>query len=120
MTKLDTLIEGGQEAWARFYEENLAHAVSDLDRFYRALNQYGPWPVYEAIIITSIKKLPTDPLNYVLTVAHSKWKESETISQDEARYIMRIEQAKLQSREMNEGLNKKLERARSRNAADSL
>lgn len=114
MTKLDTLIEGGQEAWETFYKEKVFHAISDLDRFNRALSEYGPWPMYEAIIITSIKKLSMDPLSYVLAVAHSKWKEQEFPSEEDARYAIRLEQAKMESQEFNEELSKKIERARRR------
>lgn len=120
MTKLDSLITGGREAWETFYAEKVSHAISDLERFNRALAEYGPWPMYEAIIIASVKKIETDPLNYILTVAHSKWKEQEYSTEEDARYALRVEQAKLQSQEFNEELARKIEKARRRNASSTL
>lgn len=100
----------GKKHWLRFYEEFLGTGVSNISRFYRALNLYDEWPVFEAILDSSMRKLEGDPLNYVIKVAHEKWKTSQQQEDADADYTDAIKKSQEASRKANENLAKKLRR----------
>ena len=81
---------------------------SSIPRLYKALNNYGFWPLFEAIVASSEKVFESDPLNYVIKVASNKWKEQEAIDEDDEDYASDIDAAKKRSEKENEALAKKL------------
>lgn len=102
------LNRGNKKTWLAFYRELLGTPASSIPRFYKALNNYGFWPMFEAIVATSEKEIEGDPLNYVLKVASVKWKEGEQLEEQDEAYLSDIEAAKERSKKANEELAKKL------------
>jgi len=86
--------------------------VSSYPRFYKALNQYGEGILFDSIVAASDKSFDSDPLNYVLKIAHNKWKEQEEELDASEEYEADIEKAKRQSRKQSDELAKKLDKAR--------
>lgn len=104
------LQRGGNKAWLAFFKEYLGTPVSSIPRFYRALKNYGFWPMFEAIVESSDRDLTGDPLNYVVAVAKNKWKEREQEDENTETYLSDIEKAKERSKRDNDELAKKLNR----------
>ncbi len=102
----------GKKHWGVFYATFLDAPISNNGRFYKALGNYGEWPLFEAIVATSNASITGDPLNYVLAVAHAKWKEEQAQVDKEYDAQESIEQAVLINKELNHELEEKLRRAR--------
>jgi hypothetical protein len=67
----------GKAHLGKFYTSMVGFPVSSYPRFYKALNQYGEGILFDSIVAASDKSFDSDPLNYVLKIAHNKWKEQE-------------------------------------------
>jgi hypothetical protein len=104
------LQRGGKKAWAGFYQDFLGAQPSSYPRFYKAINNYGFWPMFDAIVESSDRELNGDPLNYVLKVAANKWKESEQEDENTEGYISDIEKAKEVNRQANDRLAEKIKK----------
>lgn len=102
--------KNGKSHWLKFYEALLGSPVSNKQRFYRCLNLYGTWALFEAILATSNATIDGDPLNYVAKVTHSKWKEMQKDEEEEAEVNAQIEEQKKLSIKQNEELAKKLKK----------
>lgn len=100
----------GKKHWLIFYSSLLSSPVSTPARLYRALNLYGTWALFEAIVAASSSQVVGDPLNYVIKIASNKWKESQQDEEEEAKYLEEIEEAKKVSQQKNDVLAKKLKR----------
>lgn len=98
----------GKKHWLFFYSQMMNSQCSNAPRFYRALNLYGDWPVFEAIVESSSRELGSDPLAYVLKVAYEKWKAAQQQNDSESEYIESIERAKKVTLQRNEELARKL------------
>lgn len=116
MSELDNWIKvidrTGFTGWLSFYESSLGQPVSNRDLFQWALDTYGRWPLMEAILATTKRRLKDDPLNYVIGVAQIKWKESYIDNSDSEKYQRGIERGKQVTAIRNEELEHKLERAK--------
>lgn len=112
MTNLKDLISGGRERWAEEYKTLFGLTLSDSDRFFRCLDLYGEFILYEAMVLSSTKKFDKDPLGYILAVAHSKWKDEKKAEMEAERYEMRMQIAKERSLEFNQQLSEKINKAR--------
>jgi len=102
----------GKSHWGKFYISLMGFPVSSYPRFYKALERYGESIFFDAIVSASDRTFDSDPLNYVLKVAHNKWKEAEEELDASEEYEENIEKAKLESRRHSDELQKKLEKAR--------
>jgi len=100
----------GNKTYLRMYQEFLGTSVSNIPRFYKALKLYGDWAIFEAIVACTDADIKGDPLNYVLAVTKSKWKESQEDEEAEATYLQEIEEAKASSQKKNDELATKLKR----------
>ncbi len=98
----------GKKHWLLFYETFMGVSASSPTKLYRAVNLYGDWPVFEAIVESSNRELGADPLMYVLKVAHGKWKTSQQEEDANAEYVDSIERAKEITLQHNAQLAKKL------------
>jgi hypothetical protein len=98
--------------WLIFYDTLMGTGVSNPIKFYRALNNYGDWAMFEAIIASSDQTLTGDPLPYVLKVCSSKWKEQMQDEEAEEDYNRQIEEAQKATAKQNKALEKKLKKAR--------
>lgn len=98
----------GKKQWLVFYQTFLALPVSNIPRFYKALNLYGDWAMFESIVACSDADINGDPLNYVLAVTKSKWKEQQQDADEEVQYLAEVEAAKKASQARNDELAKKL------------
>lgn len=107
-----------QEEWTQLYTQQLGHSLSDKEKFFKAIETYGYWPMYEAIYISGLKNFDKDPLGYVLAIAHSKWKEQKEEELLKQRYLLRIEAAKERSTAYNEALAAKIEKAKRKRRKD--
>jgi hypothetical protein len=110
----------GKTQFAKFYLAMLSFPISSYPRFYKALNQYGDFILFEAIVAASDRTFDFDPLNYVLKIAYNKWKESEEELDASEEYEAQIDKAKKESRRHSDELQKKLEKARRINERDTL
>src|SRR5688500_13046473 len=81
----------GKKHYLSFYQGMMGSAVSSPPRLYKAINLYGDWAVFEAILASSNMELVGDPLNYVLKVAHSKWKQMQQDEEEETQVAMQID-----------------------------
>lgn len=102
------LKRNGRSHWLRFYVTFMGTPVSNSPRFYRALNLYGDWAMFEGIIASSTATLTGDPLNYVIKVCAAKWKEMQQDADDEADYMAEIERIRTATHKQNEAMAKKL------------
>lgn len=100
----------GKKHWLVFYRTLLALPVSNNPRFFKALNMYGDWAMFESIVATSQAQIKDDPLNYVVKVASIKWKEAQLAEDEEAEYIQELRTAIEETRKRNEEQAKKLKR----------
>jgi hypothetical protein len=102
--------------WSRVFKDILGQplSISDRERFIKAVDSYGDSIIFEALVITSVKRIAVTPINYVLAVAASKWKE-ELLSQ--VRADQETSKANLsieQSKKDNQHLYKRIEEAKRR------
>ncbi len=98
----------GKKHWLTFYKDMLGVNASSVPRLYKALNLYGDWALFEAIISSSDKDLNGDPLNYVIAVTKNIWKEKQEEQDREDEYSAKIREAKEKSEEANKALEEKL------------
>lgn len=92
------------------YSNFLGTSVSNIPRFYKALKLYGDYPMFEAIVACSDQDIKGDPLNYVLAVTKSKWKEAQQAEDEEVEYLQQLKAAIEETRKRNEELEKKLKK----------
>lgn len=104
----------GKRHWAAFYESFLGVQPSNFPRFYRTLALYGYWPLFEAIIESSDKKLEGDPLNYVVVVAKNKFKESQKESDSKDEYAATIQESKKNTSAANKDLERRIKQRKKR------
>lgn len=104
--KLD--IQANKQAWLGFYRFFLGSRVSSYPRFWKAVNMYGFYPMFEAIVESSNRSLEGDPLNYVLRVASNKWKEAQLQQDESYGYKESIDRAKEISHKKNLELAKRV------------
>lgn len=102
----------GIEEWSEVYEKCLTSSISDAKRFNKAVEIYGPWNVYSAVHLAATRDLEGDPLSYVLTIAYSQWVQERREQEDMIRSQMRVDSAKLTTKEQGELLEHKIEKAR--------
>jgi len=102
----------GKKHYLRLYEVKIGKRVSNIARFFKAINDYGEWSVFESIIDCSDRYITGDPLNYVLTVAQNKWKEEQMEMDDDDKYLSSIQLAKDLSTQKNTNLANKLKKAK--------
>jgi len=100
----------GKKHWLVFYREIIGVNASSVPRLYKALNSYGEWPLFEAIVSSADKQLTGDPLNYVIAVAHSKWREQQEEIDQESEYDETIKNAVQETEEANKALADKLKK----------
>lgn len=105
-------INKSRSNWPAFYNEMLGVRVSSIPRLFRAVNLYGFYPVFEAIVETSARSIQGDPINYVLKVASNKWREENESKSEEASYADSVKQSQASSIKANTQLEKRIERAR--------
>jgi hypothetical protein len=104
----------GKPHWLRFYSEFMGCAVSDFSRFYRHLNLYGEWAMFEAIVSASAATLTGDPLAYVLTVARNKWREEQQSLEDDEANEAKVKKLIEDTAKRNDALAKKLHEKKKR------
>lgn len=105
-------ITQSKSKWLAFYAEMLGTPVSSIPKFYRAVNLYGFFPVFEAIVDSSTRELNGDPLAYVVKVSANKWREEQESRNEENTYANAIEQSKKASDKANKDLERRLKRKR--------
>jgi hypothetical protein len=84
----------GRKHYIKMYEDLMGVRVSNYVNFNRAINNYGGWYMFEAIVDSSTRQLTGDPLPYVLKVAGSKWKEDQLIEDAKDEEEAKIKKAK--------------------------
>ena len=62
----------GRKHYIKMYEDLMGVRVSNYVNFNRAINNYGGWYMFEAIVDSSTRQLTGDPLPYVLKVNGKK------------------------------------------------
>lgn len=98
--------------WNVFYEHFLGVSISNYKLFYRALKLYGEMCVFEAVLAAARQSIEGDPLNYVLKIVHSLWKE-EQLKLDKEMDSEKEAQASIEiNRKRNQELAKKLSKLR--------
>lgn len=102
----------GKARYGQFYTSMTGFNISSYPRFYKALNQYGDSILFDSIVAASDRTFDSDPLNYVIKIAHNKWKEQEEELDASEEYEAELEKAKRESRRQSEELKKKLDKAR--------
>lgn len=101
-------IHSNKLKWVAFYEEFLGTRPSSNPRLFRAVNLYGFWPVFEAIVDSGTRGLTGDPLAYVMKVAANKWRESQEALNEEVIYTNALEQSKKATQQANKALEKRV------------
>lgn len=105
------ILADGKIGWLGVYHKALNQPISNPVRFFEAVDQYGDFPMFEAIIATASKSIDGDPLNYVLAVANNKWIEEVKSRKAEEAYKRGLERTKRQSYEKSMELADKIRRA---------
>jgi hypothetical protein len=100
----------GKAHWGVFYKEFVGTPLSNYPRFYKALNQYGDWAMFEAILSTSNQRVIGDPISYVIKTAHNIWKENQLELEAAEDERAKVEEAFEHSHAKNLALAKKLEK----------
>lgn len=108
-------IQEDKYQWLGFYHEFLKSSISNTSRFFEAVEKYGDFPVFEAVIATSQRPIDGDPLNYLLAVAYNKAMENIQNKKDEESYRRGLERTKRQSYEKSLELADKIRRAEEMN-----
>ena len=101
----------GKKSWLAMYKAFMGQPVSNIPRFYKAVNLYGDEAMLDAIIDSSDQNVKGDPLNYVLAVARNKWKEAEKEIEELESYLSDIIKAKELTEKKNRELAEKLGRS---------
>ena len=101
-----------KSGWSEFYRDFLGQPLSDIQRFLKAVGDFGHGIMFESIIAASTKKLTGDPLNYVIGIAIAKASDISKGANEDTRYKLRIEKSKQRIAQQNEELESKYERAR--------
>lgn len=96
--------------WNVFYGHFLGHSISNYARFFRALKLYGDMNVFEAVLATAAQSVDGDPLNYVLKVTHSMWREKQVEIEKEQEYNLQTQAAIEMSRKQNKELAAKIKK----------
>lgn len=109
---LDDIKRNGEAGWIRYYKDLLHRPISSPNRFWQALEQYGEFAMFEAVVLSSTRKIDGDPLAYVLSVAHRKWKEDTELDAQGQRYQRQLERSRESTAERNAELAQKLKRAK--------
>ena len=104
----------GKKHWNVFYEHFLGESISNYKIFYRALKLYGDMNVFEAILAAARQSIEGDPLNYVMRVTHSLWKEEQLKLDKEQDEEKEAKVAILESKKRNQELAKKLNKVKRR------
>lgn len=113
-------IATGRAGWIRFYKELLHRPLSIPHKFWTALEVYGTRAMYEAVIATAIRRIDGDPLNYVISVGRSMWKEQQDQAILARRYYRDVELAKASTAKESDRLADKIKRARENKSKDEL
>lgn len=114
-----SLTSEGRNGWTQFYKELMGLPISDIDRFMKAVNDFGHGIMFESVLAASTRKFTSDPLGYVLGIAIGKTNQLIGEISEDARYKMQLEKAKQRSMLQNEELEAKLEKARKLHVKDS-
>lgn len=101
-------VKESKKNWLVFYEETLGTRVSSIPRFYRAINLYGLFPMFEAVVDSATRDLNGDPLNYVLKVCANKWREEQEARNEQTDYADALEQSKKASQQANKDLARRI------------
>lgn len=100
----------GKPYWNAVYQNFLGHRISNMARFYRAVNLYGNLNMLEAIVESGGRNLNGDTLNYVLKVAANKWREHQEENEKIDVYNQQIATAKKNSMAHIKELDRKLKK----------
>lgn len=96
--------------WNVFYEHFLGVSISSFPKFYRALKLYGDMHVFEAVLAAARQSIEGDPLNYVLKITHTLWRDEQVQidkTQEEESIITEAKQVnKARNKELSDKLNK--------------
>ena len=103
--------QGGEVAWRSFYKSLLGQAISQPDRFFKALDNFGHPIMFEAVIAASTKKLGNDPLNYVIAIAVAKVNEQLESITASGKYALSVQKAKQRVEMQNDELESKIVKA---------
>lgn len=98
--------------WNVFYNHFLGRSISSYAKFFRALKLYGDMNVFEAVLATARQSVDGDPLNYVLKITHSLWKENQIELEREQEYNKEMQAAIEHSRKQNKALADKIKKIR--------
>lgn len=116
MAELDKYLDGikreGRAGWIKYYKALLNRPISSPDRFWVAIEQYGELHIFEAVMLTSTRKITGDPLAYILSIAHRRWRETVESDEAQVRYARDLEIGKEMTATRNAELARKLQRAR--------
>lgn len=105
-------VKKSRGGWVTVYTEALHTTISDPERFFKALDIYGPDLMFEAIIVSSAKKIEGDPLAYLIAVAHGKMLDRTEETFDDVEYQLRLERTKLATELHNQEMAEKIRKAR--------
>jgi hypothetical protein len=102
--------------WSRVFKDILGQplSISDRERFLKGVENYGDSIVFEALVITSVKRITTTPINYVLAVAAQKWKEELLAEVKADQETAKANQSIEQSKKENQHLYDRIEEAKRR------
>jgi hypothetical protein len=101
-------IHSNKQSWVAFYGEFLGTRPSNNPRLFRAINLYGFWPVFEAIVDSSARDLVGDPLPYILKVASNKFKEAQEGLNEEINYTNALDKSKKATEQANKALARRI------------
>jgi len=118
---LEEIRRDKKAGWSRVFSDILGQPLSDKERFLKAVDNYGDLIIFESLVVTSSKRMTSDPLNYVLAVANQKWRD-DLISQAKAdEDSIKTNRAIERSKNANQSLHEKIEEAKRRiHATDSI
>lgn len=94
--------------WNVFYTHFLGVQISSYQKFYRALKLYGEMPMFEAVLAAARQSIEGDPLNYVLKITHSLWREEQLEIDKASDEEKRAVEAAAITKKQNQLLAKKL------------
>lgn len=115
---LDRISKEGEIGWRDFYYQTFRHEISDVPRFLRAVGNYGPDCVFNAIVASSDKKFllsgfsSADPLNYVLAVTRRLWEQEQRERRADIEYKQKLEESRERSLTLGTELEEKIKKAR--------
>ena len=106
----DEIQRDGKIGWLAVYHRAVHQPISDMERFFDAVAKFGDFPVFEALVVASFKKLDGDPIHYVLAVASNIWSEERQAKSNNDVYARGIERTKQHSYEQSMELAEKLKK----------